>query len=325
MIGKHLALGAFAVIALSFSAPACAQSYPEKPIKLIVPFPPGGPMDTLARFMAQPLSERLGQSIVIENRPGAGATIGTRAVATAAPDGYTLLFGSSGSLAVSPALYGNLDYDPVASFTPVAPFSTLLQLMVVRPDIPANNVAEFVAYAKARPKQLNYGAALATPPHLLSTLFKVKAGIDSTYVPYKGSAPAVTDLLAGATHWTIDGIPTLAPLVKAGRLRPLAIASTQHWGEMPQIATMAEAGYPDVALDAWTGVVAPAGTPPAVVNKLNALINDGLQGNKVKGALAKLGALPKPGSPAEFGAFIKAELPKWADAVKVAGAKIDMR
>ena len=133
----------------------------------------------------------------------------------------------------------------------------------------------------------------------------------------------MTDLLAGATHWTIDGIPTLAPLVKAGRLRPLAIASTQHWGEMPQIATMAEAGYPDVALDAWTGVVAPAGTPPAVVNKLNALINDGLEGDKVKGALAKLGALPKPGSPAEFGAFIQAELPKWAYTVKVAGAKID--
>ena len=280
-------------------------------------------MDTLARFMAQPLSERLGQSIFIENRPGAGATIGTRSVATAEPDGYTLLFGSSGSLAISPALYSNLDYDPIASFTPVATFSTLQQLMVVRPDIPADNVAEFIAYAKGRPGKLNYGASLATPPHLLSTLFKVKAGIDSTYVPYKGSAPAVTDLLAGVTHWTIDGIPILAPLVKAGKLRPLAVASTQRWGEMPQIPTMVEVGFPDVALDAWTGIVAPVGTPPAIVNKLNAMINDGLVGENVKGALAKLGALRKITSPAEFAAFIKAEMPKWAYAVKLSGAKID--
>ena len=324
MIGKSLVLCAVAAIGLALSVvPTPAQSYPEKPIKLIVPFPPGGPMDTLARFMAQPLSERLGQSIFIENRPGAGATIGTRSVATAEPDGYTLLFGSSGSLAISPALYSNLDYDPIASFTPVATFSTLQQLMVVRPDIPADNVAEFIAYAKGRPGKLNYGASLATPPHLLSTLFKVKAGIDSTYVPYKGSAPAVTDLLAGVTHWTIDGIPILAPLVKAGKLRPLAVASTQRWGEMPQIPTMVEVGFPDVALDAWTGIVAPVGTPPAIVNKLNAMINDGLVGENVKGALAKLGALRKITSPAEFAAFIKAEMPKWAYAVKLSGAKID--
>ena len=324
MIGKSLVLCAVAAIGLALSVgPTPAQSYPEKPIKLIVPFPPGGPMDTLARFMAQPLSERLGQSIFIENRPGAGATIGTQSVATAEPDGYTLLFGSSGSLAISPALYSNLDYDPIASFTPVATFSTLQQLMVVRPDIPADNVAEFIAYAKGRPGKLNYGASLATPPHLLSTLFKVKAGIDSTYVPYKGSAPAVTDLLAGVTHWTIDGIPILAPLVKAGKLRPLAVASTQRWGEMPQIPTMVEVGFPDVALDAWTGIVAPVGTPPAIVNKLNAMINDGLVGENVKGALAKLGALPKITSPAEFAAFIKAEMPKWAYAVKLSGAKID--
>ena len=324
MIGKSLVLCAVAAIGLALSVvPTPAQSYPEKPIKLIVPFPPGGPMDTLARFMAQPLSERLGQSIFIENRPGAGATIGTRSVATAAPDGYTLLFGSSGSLAISPALYSNLDYDPIASFTPVATFSTLQQLMVVRPDIPADSVAEFIAYAKGRPGKLNYGASLATPPQLLSTLFKVKAGIDSTYVPYKGSAPAVTDLLAGVTHWTIDGIPILAPLVKAGKLRPLAVASTQRWGEMPQIPTMVEVGFPDVALDAWTGIVAPVGTSPAIVNKLNAMINDGLVGENVKGALAKLGALPKITSPAEFAAFIKAEMPKWAYAVKLSGAKID--
>jgi len=321
MLGRKLAFCALGLIL--FAGPATAQSYPAKPIKLIVPFPPGGPIDTMARFMAQPLSARLGQSIVIENRPGGGATLGTRSVAAAEPDGYTLLFGSSGSLAVAPALYSNLDYDPVASFTPVATFSILQQLMVVRPDIPVRSVAEFIAYAKARSGKLNHGASVATPPHLMSVLFKVEAGIDSTFVPYKGSAPTVTDLLGGATHWTIDGLPILAPLAKEGKLRALAVASTQRWGEMPELPTMAEIGFPDVARDAWTGVVAPAGTPAAVVDRLNASINAGLVGEEVKDALARLGALPKASSPADFAAFIKSEMPKWAYAVRLAGAKVD--
>jgi tripartite-type tricarboxylate transporter receptor subunit TctC len=324
MIARQLLLGAAVVLAVSsLAAPAAAQTYPEKPIKLIVPFPPGGPIDTMARFMTQSLATRLGQSVIIENRPGGGATIGTRSVAAAEPDGYTLLFGSSGSLGVAPALYSNLDYDPIASFTPIASVAIMQQLMVVRLDIPANTVAEFVDYARARPGQLRYGASLATPPHLMSTMFKVKAGLDSVYVPYKGSAPAVTDLLGGITHWTIDGLPILAAFAKEGKLRPLAVASTYHWTEMPQIPTMLEAGYPDVTLDAWSGVVAPTGIAPAIVNKLNALINEGLAGPEVKPVLAKLGAVPKIGSPADFAAFIKAEVPKWAYAVKVAGAKID--
>ncbi len=324
MIARQLVWGVALVLAVAaFAAPAPAQTYPDRPIKLIVPFPPGGPIDTMARFMTQSLATRLGQSIIIENRPGGGATIGTRSVAAAEPDGYTLLFGSSGSLGVSPALYSNLDYDPIASFTPIASVAIMQQLMVVRLDIPANTVAEFVEYARARPGQLRYGASLATPPHLMSTMFKVKAGIDCVYVPYKGSAPAVTDLLGGVTHWTIDGLPILASLAKEGKLRPLAVASTHSWEEMPQIPTMVEAGYPDVTLDAWTGVVAPAGLPPAIVSKLNALVNQALAGQEVKPALAKLGAVPNIGSPADFAAFIKREVPKWAYAVKVAGAKID--
>jgi tripartite-type tricarboxylate transporter receptor subunit TctC len=324
MIARQLVLGAGLVLALaSLADSAAAQNYPDKPIKLIVPFPPGGPIDTMARFMTQSLGARLGQSIIIENRPGGGATIGTRAVAAAEPDGYTLLFGSSGSLAVAPALYSNLDYDPIASFTPIASVAIMQQLMVVRVDIPANTVAEFVDYARARPGQLRYGASLATPPHLMSAMFKVKAGLDSVYVPYKGSAPAVTDLLGGVNHWTIDGLPILAPLAKDGKLRPLAVASTQRWEEMPQIPSMVEAGYPDVTLDAWAGVVAPARIAPTIVSKLNALISEALAGQEVKSALAKLGAVPKIGSPADFAAFIKSEVPKWAYAVKVAGAKID--
>jgi tripartite-type tricarboxylate transporter receptor subunit TctC len=323
MSAQQFAFCVVAAMCLALPAPAAAQLYPEKPVRLIVPYPPGGPMDTLARFLSQPLSARLGQSIVIENRPGGGATLGTRSVVSAEPDGYTLLFASSGSLSIAPALYSNLDYDPISSFTPIASFAILQQLMVVRPDIPVTSVAEFVAYAKARPGKLNYGASLATPPHLLSTLFKVKAGIDSVYVPYKGSAPAVTDLLAGVTHWSIDGLPILAPLAMEGKLRPLAVASTQRWREMPQIPTLVEAGFPDVALDAWTGVVAPAGTSPAIVNRLSALINEGLAGEHVERALAKLGARPKISSPPEFAALIKTELPKWAYAVKLSGARID--
>lgn len=307
--------------ALPAATPASAQNWPERPIKLIVPFAPGGPIDTMARFVAQPLSARIGQSVVIENRAGAGGAIGTRSVAAAEPDGYTLLFGSSGTLAVAPALYDNLEYDPVKSFVPIATVSILPMLMVVHPVIPARTVQEFVAYAKSNPGKLNYGASLATPPHLLSTLFKHKAGIDAFFVSYKGSAPAVTDLLAGTTHWTIDGLTILAPLAKDGRLRALAIASMQRWPDLPEVPTLVESGYPDVALDAWAGVLAPQGTPAPVVSRLNALINDILAGAEVPAALARLYALPKRSSPADFAAFLAAEIPKWEHAVRLAGAK----
>jgi tripartite-type tricarboxylate transporter receptor subunit TctC len=323
MIAKYLLLCGLWALDLAFPSSATAQVYPERPIKLIVSFPPGGPIDTIARFVAQPLSARLGQSVIVENRPGGGGTIGTRSVAGAEPDGYTLLFGSSGTLAIGPALYRNLDYDPIRSFTPVATISILPNLLAVRPDISAKTVAEFVAYAKTNPGKLNYGASLATPPHLLSTLFKVKAGIDAVYIPYKGSAASVTDLLAGATHWTIDGLTILAPLVNEGKLRPLAVASTQRWPDLPQVPTMVESGFPDVSLDAWTGVVAPAGTPAPIVSKLNAVINAGLGGEQVRRSLAKLSSLPKIGSPTDFAAFLAAELPRWAYVVKLSGAKID--
>jgi tripartite-type tricarboxylate transporter receptor subunit TctC len=323
MIRIRLVLCTLATLALGTQAPSSAQNWPERPVKLIVPFAPGGPIDTMARFMAQPLTARLGQSVVIENRPGAGGTIGTRAVAAAEPDGYTLLFGSSGTLAVAPALYDNLEYNPVKSFVPVATVSVLPMLMVVHPVIPARTVQEFVAYAKANPGKLNYGASLATPPHLLSTLFKHKAGIDAFYVSYKGSAPAVTDLLAGTTHWTIDGLTILAPLAKDGKLRPLAIASTQRWPDLPEVPTLVESGYPDVALDAWAGVVAPQGTPAPIVSRLNALVNDILAGADVPAAFARLYARPKAGSPADFAAFLAAEIPKWAQTVRLAGAKTD--
>jgi tripartite-type tricarboxylate transporter receptor subunit TctC len=314
---------ALAALALAAASPAAAQTFPDKPVKLIVPFVAGGPIDTMARFVAQPLAARLGQSVIVENRPGTGGTLATRAVAAAEPDGYTLLFGSSGTLAVAPALYASPGYDPVRSFTPVATISVLPMLLVVHPSIPARSVAELVAYARANPGRLNYGASLATPPHLLSALFAHKAGIDTLYVAYKGSAPAVTDLLAGTMQWSIDGLTILAPLAKDGRLRALALASGARWPDLPDVPTLIEQGYPDVSLDAWAGVVAPAGTPLPVVAKLNAAINEALAGAEVKAALMKLSALPKTGTPAEFAAFIAAEIPKWAAAVKLSGAKIE--
>jgi len=322
MVSRRVALCALALAGLLAAAPAAAQSWPDKPIKLIVPYPPGGPIDTMARLVAQQLTARVGQ-VIIENRPGGGAILGSKSVAAAEPDGYTLLFGSSGSLAVAPALYVNADYDPIKLFVPVATVALLPHVFVVAPGVPAKSVQEFVAYAKANPGKLNYGSAIGTPPHLLSTLFKVKAGIDMLYVPYKGSAQSVTDLLGGQTHMTIDGLTTLYPLIEEGKLRPLAIASAARWPKLPDVPTLVESGYPDFVLDAWTGVVAPAGTPREIVDRLNAAINDGLQSPEAKESLIKLSAVPKIGTPQDFAAFLADQTPKWAALVKLTGAKVE--
>jgi tripartite-type tricarboxylate transporter receptor subunit TctC len=315
---------ALMVISLALQAGlAAAQTYPDKPVKMIVPFPPGGPIDTMARLLAQGLSISLGQQVVIDNRPGAGSTIGTKAVAGAQPDGYTLLFGSSGSLAVAPALYTSFDVDPRKAFVAVATVALLPHVFVVAPSVPAHTLAEFIAHAKANPGKLNYGAGLGTPPHLLSTLFKVKAGIDIVYVPYKGSAASITDLLAGQTQMTIDGLTGLYPLIREGKVRPLAIARPMRWPELPDVPTLVESGFPDFVVDAWTGVVAPAGTPPEIVAKLNAAINEGLNSADTRANLARFSAIAKIGSPQDFTAFLADEMPKWAEIVKLAGAKID--
>jgi tripartite-type tricarboxylate transporter receptor subunit TctC len=290
---------------------------------MICPFPAGGPIDTMARLTAQDISTRLGQQAVVENRPGAGSTIGFKAAAAADPDGYTLLFGSSGSLGVAPALYPSLDVEPLKYFTPVATTSLLPHIMVVGPGVPTKTLAEFVAYAKANPGKLNYGAGLGTPPHLLSTLFKTKAGLDVTYIPYKGSAASVTDLLGGQTQFTIDGMLILIPLIKQGKFRALAVARPERWPDLPDVPTFVESGYPDFVIDAWTGVMAPKGTPQPVIDKLNAAINDGLKTEQTRTALARFSALPKIGSPADFDAFLKTEAPKWAEMVKLSGAKAE--
>jgi tripartite-type tricarboxylate transporter receptor subunit TctC len=305
------------------AVPASSQRYPNRLIKMIVPFPPGGPIDTMARLVGHELSIRLGQEVVVENRPGAGSTLGTKAAAGAEPDGYTLLFGSSGSLAVAPALYAKLDIAPLRLFAPVAAVALLPHVLVVAPSVPAQTVQEFVAYAKANPGKLNYGAGLGTPPHLLSTLLKVRAGIDVTYIPYKGSAASITDLLAGQTHFTIDGLIGLYPLIKEGKVRALGIARAQRWPALPQVPTLIESGFPDFAHDAWTGVVAPAGTPADVLNTLNRAINEGLQSAQMRENLVRFSAVAQPGTRQDFAAFMRSELVKWAQLVTLSGASAE--
>jgi tripartite-type tricarboxylate transporter receptor subunit TctC len=324
MIARRILIGAAAALALGAAPEARAQTWPDRPIKLIVPFPPGGPIDTMARLAAQHMSTSLGQQAVVENRPGAGSTIGFKAAASSPPDGYTLFFGSSGSLAVAPSLYVNAGLDALKQFEPVASFALLPHVMVVPAEqVPAKNVAEFIAYAKANAGKLNYGAGLGTPPHLLSTLFVRKAGIDVTYVPYQGAAQSVTDMLAGRTHFTIDGTVILMPQIRAGKFRPIGFGRAQRWPELPNVPTMTEQGFPDFTLDAWTGVMAPAGTPAPIVARLNAVINSGLATPEIKAALDRFSSVAKPGTPQEFRAFVADQAKRWGDLVRLTGAKIE--
>ena len=315
--------GAGAALPSTMLRPAQAQQgYPDRPIRMIVPFPPGGPIDTMARFIGQELSESVGK-VVVENRAGGGSTIATKYVAGAPPDGYTLMFGSSGSLAVAPALYLSLDVDPRTAFTPIATVALLPHVFVVNLDVPANTIAEFIAYCKANPGKVNFGAGLGTPPHLLSTLFKTEAHINVVYIPYNGSAQSVTDLLGGRTQFTIDGLVTLYPLIKAGKVRPLAIARAERWPALPDVPTLVESGYPDFVLDAWTGVVAPAGTPAPIIAKLNAAINTALKTQAAGASLAKFSAIAKTGTPDDFRKFLADQTQKWGAIVKLANARID--
>jgi tripartite-type tricarboxylate transporter receptor subunit TctC len=289
---------------------------------MIVPFPPGGPIDVMGRLVGDRLSQGLGQTVVIENRPGAGATIGSKAVASAEPDGYTLLFASSGSLAVTPALYKNAGYDPVKSFTPIAAVSIGPLVLAVNPSVPAKNVAELVAHARANAGKLNYGSGLGTPPHIAWGLFKLLTKTDVLYVPYKGAAPAITDLLAGQLHFIIDAPGVLLPHIQQGKLRAFAVTGTARFAELPDVPTMVEAGYPDFVMTFWTGVVAPAGTPAAIVTHLNRVINDGLNSSGMKKDLTRFRVEPKPGSPQDFAAFIASESKKWAGVIQSAGIKV---
>jgi tripartite-type tricarboxylate transporter receptor subunit TctC len=294
---------------------------------MIVPFPPGGPVDVMARFVVQRLGPGLlgpglGQ-IIIDNRPGAGGTLGSKVAAQAEPDGYTLLFGSSTTLAAGPSLYRNLGYDPVKSFVPVGMISSVPFVLAVAPHVPAKTLAELVALAKAKPGKLNFGAPTGTLPHLTGEMFKIRAGIDIVHIPYKGAPTAITDVLSGEMDIAFEPISVMVGHVREGTVRPLAVTGETRSPELPEVPTMIESGYPSFVSLSWTGIVAPAGTAPDIVARLNGAILDAFRAKDAQDGLARLGAEPKFGTPESFGAMIAAEIPKWAETVRAAGVRLD--
>ncbi|MEO8675947.1 MAG: tripartite tricarboxylate transporter substrate binding protein [Casimicrobiaceae bacterium] len=317
----RFALGALLALA---AIVASAQTYPAKPIRLVVPFPPGGATDILARDVAQKLTEAWGQQVIVDNRPGAGGNIGSELVAKAAPDGYTLEMGTVGTHAINASLYAKMPYDHVKDFAPVILVAGVPNVLVVNPALPANSVAELIAYAKANPGKLNFASSgNGTSIHLSGELFKFMAGVQMTHVPYKGSAPALQDLLGGQVQLMFDNLPPSLPQIKAGKLRALAVTSLTRAPALPDVPTMAEAGLPGFEASSWFGVLAPAGTPPAIVTKLNAEIAKWLATPEAKERLSKQGANAAGGTPEDFAKHIAAETAKWAKVVKDSGAKID--
>jgi tripartite-type tricarboxylate transporter receptor subunit TctC len=310
-----------AVMAISAAGFAHAQSYPERPIKLVVPFPAGGATDTAARLVAQRLQSGLGQTVIIENQGGAGGTIGAKQVAAAAPDGYTLMMGSVGTFGSHPVLY-KLDYDPMKAFASVATAVVDKSVLVAGPALKVKTVQELVQYAKANPGKLNYGNAIGIGPHFIAEMFKIKAGVNIVHIPYRGGAPMITDLLAGQIDMTINGKSVLLPHIQAGKVRALAVASAERWADLPDVPTLVESGYMDVPYDTLFGVLAPAGTPAPIIDKLNATINEGLRSPETRAAFAKLGIETKITTPQEFAAIIAEEAPKWAEVVRVTGIKV---
>jgi tripartite-type tricarboxylate transporter receptor subunit TctC len=325
MLHRRMLFGAVVMLGIGLYPAdfATAQSYPSRPIKLIVPFPAGGPPDVIARVLADAMSSRLGQTVVVENRVGAGATIGTRLVAIAEPDGYTLLFASTTSLSIAPALFKSVDYDPVKSFAPVASVSVGPMVVVVHPSVPAKTIPELVAHAKANPGKLNYGAGVAAPPHIAWGLFNTVTGTDIVFIPYRGMAPAMTDLLSGQIQIMIDGTGPLLPHIQEGKIRALAVTGRTRSVDFPQLPTMIESGYPDYVLSFWTGVVAPAGTPADIVAKLNGAIGESLKSPSITASLAKFNVEANITSPPEFATFIAGEAEKWGGIVKATGIKAE--
>ena len=300
------------------------QSYPNKPIRLIVGFAAGGGSDILARALGQPMTEILGQSVTIDNRPGAGGIIATELGAKAPPDGYTLLVGSAAAFAINPNLMAKLPYDPVKDFTPVGMFATLSYTVVVHPSVPAKTLREFVALAKAKPGKLNYGSAgTGSSTHLAIEQFLMMAGIRITHVPYKGNAPAMTALLSGDVDMVFDPVLTTAPQRKSGRIRALAVTTAQRSGLMPEVPTIAEAGVRGYESGNWFGVFAPAGTPRPIVERLNAAINKAMTSSGMKERLMSQGADALSGSPDDLSNLVQRELAKVARTVKEAGVKIE--
>ena len=316
-------LAAAVLVCLPLIAGAQADAFPAKAIRIVVPFPPGGATDAAARLVALKMSEHWGQPVVIDNKAGAGGNVGSDIVAKSAPDGYTLVMGVTGSHAINTSLYSRMPYDPMVDFVAISQVAVVPNVLVVHPSVPAKNLAELVALAKKEPGKLNYASlGNGTAAHLGMEMLKTEAGIDITHVPYKGSAPAVSDLLGGQVQMMVDGLPSALPHVKAGKLRAIALTSLHRAPSLPDLPTIAET-YPGFYADAWSGLFAPKGTPQPVVDKLSAEVQRILKLPDVREKLMALGAEPVGSTQAEFTAHVRREIDKWAKVVKTSGAKVD--
>ena len=317
---RSFTLGA---VLLAAALPLFGQSYPTRPVKIIVPFAAGGPADIYARAVGERLQAALGQPFVVEDRPGGGSIVGTDAVAKSAPDGYTLLM-MSNTHTVNESLIPTKPFALMRDFVPVAPVNYSDLVMVVHPSVPANTLGEFIALAKSKPGGLNYASSgPGTPYHMAGELFKAMAGVNIVHVPYKGSSGARTDILGGQVHMMFDAITTMAPNVRAGKLKALATSGKARSTVLPDVPTVSEAGVPGYEAVIWLGIMAPAGTPRAIVEKLNAEITRATSSPELKDAWARQGAAAMTMTPEEFGKFMRADIEKWARIVKISGAKAD--
>jgi tripartite-type tricarboxylate transporter receptor subunit TctC len=315
---------AFGLIALVAVAPAYAQDYPSRPIRLVVPFPPGGPNDIIGRVFGQKMQELLGQPVIIDNRPGAGGALGTDNVAKSEPDGYTIAIASAGALAISTALQEKILYDPLKDLAPVTLVAKVPELLVASTTLPVSNVKELIALAKAKPGAINYGSSgPGSMPHLAGALFGTSAGIDIVHVPYRGAAPAINDLIGHQVQIIFLDLPVLLPHIQSGAVRALAVGGRLRVQPLPDLPTLNELGYPQIEADNWYGMVAPARTPPAVVAKLNAAAVAAMKAPEVQDKLAPQGAILVGNTPEEFSAYIASEIQKWTKVVQTAGIKVN--
>jgi len=307
-----------ALLLVASLAALAQEPYPSKPVRLILPFPPGGGTDLLGRLIADRLSAALGQPVVTENRGGAGGNVGAEAAARSAPDGYTIVLVAP-SIAISPTLYSKLNYDPIKDFAPIALVAQVPNVMVTHPSVPATTLAEFIAYARANPGKLNFGSGgLGTSNHLAGELFNLRTGAALTHVPYKGVNLAMNGVLAGEVHLVFIGVPVPAPHIKAGKLRGLAVLGRERSPLIPDVPTAAEAGLADFDVTTWYGVLAPAGTPRPIIQRLNGELTKMMQAPEIKERLAGMGTDPLTSTPEEFGAYIKREMARWGDVIRKA-------
>jgi tripartite-type tricarboxylate transporter receptor subunit TctC len=323
-IGKICAAAAAVILTHAAPLAAQAQSYPNRPVKIIVPTPPGGPVDVMARLVANQIAPLIGQTVFIDNRGGAANTLGSAEAARAAPDGYTLLYSSSSGLVIAPMLQKNAGYDALKSYDPIALVAATANILVVHPSVPAHSVQELVAYAKANPGKINFSSGgVGTLPHLIGEYFKSRAGIDVVHVPYRGGGPSIQDVVAGNIQFTFEGISVLLPLIREGLLRGLAVTSPARSPLLPDLPTMIEAGFPDFQATAWTGLLAPHGTPAEILGKLNSAVNTALRTPEMKASLDKLAGNALGGPPQELTKIIEADLGKWGPIVKALNLSTD--